>query len=81
MSVNPGFGGQSFIENQLRKIDVLRAKIDQSGRDIILEVDGGLTPVTAPKAIAAGVNSIVAGSAVFKGASSDYAENIKALRG
>lgn len=81
MSVNPGFGGQSFIENQLRKIETLRAKIDKSGRDIILEVDGGLTPTTAPKAIAAGVTSIVAGSAVFKGASSDYAKNIKALRG
>ena len=81
MSVNPGFGGQSFIENQLRKIEELRAKIDKSGRDIILEVDGGLTPQTAPKAIAAGVTSIVAGSAVFKGGSSDYATNIKALRG
>jgi ribulose-phosphate 3-epimerase len=81
MSVNPGFGGQSFIDNQLRKIEALRRKIDQSGRDIILEVDGGLTPQTAPKAIAAGVTSIVAGSAVFKGGSSDYAANIKALRG
>lgn len=81
MSVNPGFGGQSFIENQLQKIEKLRSKIDASGRDIILEVDGGLTPLTAPKAIAAGVTSIVAGSAVFKGDASDYATNIKALRG
>jgi len=81
MSVNPGFGGQSFIDNQLRKIEQLRAKIDACGRDIILEVDGGLTPDTAPKAIAAGVNAIVAGSAVFKGGASNYAENIKALRG
>ena len=81
MSVNPGFGGQSFIENQLRKIEQLRAKIDASGREIILEVDGGLTPETAPRAISAGVTSIVAGSAVFKGGSKDYAQNIMALRG
>lgn len=81
MSVNPGFGGQSFIDSQLVKIEQLRAKIDASGRDIMLEVDGGLTPATAPKAIAAGVTSIVAGSAVFKGGSKDYARNIMALRG
>ena len=81
MSVNPGFGGQSFIENQLSKIESLRAKIDATGRDIILEVDGGLNPENAPRAIAAGVNSIVAGSAVFKGGPSAYAENILALRG
>lgn len=81
MSVNPGFGGQSFIENQLPKIAKLREKITASGRDIILEVDGGLTPQTAPAAIAAGVSSIVAGSAVFKGNASDYAANIRALRG
>lgn len=81
MSVNPGFGGQSFIENQLRKIETLRAKIDATGRDIILEVDGGLKPDNAPRAIAAGVNSIVAGSAVFKGGASEYAKNILALRG
>lgn len=81
MSVNPGFGGQSFIDNQLQKIESLRAKIDRSGRDIILEVDGGLNRNIAPKVIAAGVTSIVAGSAVFKGDSSDYADNIKALRG
>ena len=81
MSVNPGFGGQSFIDSQLRKIEQLRAKIDACGRDIILEVDGGLTPYTAPKAIAAGVSAIVAGSAVFKGGASNYAQNIQALRG
>lgn len=80
MSVNPGFGGQTFIGNQLKKIERLRRKIDESGRDIILEVDGGLTPDTAPQAIAAGVTSIVAGSAVFKGDASHYADNIKALR-
>lgn len=81
MSVNPGFGGQSFIENQLDKIRALRARIDKTGRDIILEVDGGLNKDTAPKAIAAGVTSIVAGSAVFKGDSAKYADNIKVLRG
>jgi len=81
MSVNPGFGGQSFIENQLRKIEILREKVDATGRDIILEVDGGLKPDNAPRAIAAGVNSIVAGSAVFKGGTSEYANNIVALRG
>lgn len=81
MSVNPGFGGQSFIDSQLRKIEALRKKIDESGRDIILEVDGGLNPDTAPKAISAGVTAIVAGSAVFKGGVNRYAGNIAALRG
>ena len=80
MSVNPGFGGQSFIESQLQKIKMLRQKIDASGRDIILEVDGGLNPETAPRAIAAGVTAIVAGSAAFKGGPEHYASNISALR-
>tara|TARA_R110000787_G_scaffold3532_20_gene13710 strand:+ start:19869 stop:20537 length:669 start_codon:yes stop_codon:yes gene_type:complete len=80
MSVNPGFGGQSFIESQLRKVETLRRMIDQTGRDIILEIDGGLNPETAPRAIAAGVTAIVAGSAVFKGGPSAYGHNIRALR-
>ncbi|MEM9181374.1 MAG: ribulose-phosphate 3-epimerase [Pseudomonadota bacterium] len=80
MSVNPGFGGQSFIDSQLRKIEILRQKIDQTGRKIILEVDGGLNPETAPKAISAGVTAIVAGSAVFRGGPDHYATNISALR-
>ena len=80
MSVNPGFGGQSFIESQLRKIELLRRKIDATGRDIILEVDGGLNPETAPSAIAAGVTAIVAGSAVFRGGPAQYEPNIAALR-
>ncbi len=79
MSVNPGFGGQSFIESQLRKIERIRAMIDETGRDIILEVDGGVNPDTAPRCIAAGATALVAGSAVFKGAGS-LAENIRALR-
>ena len=80
MSVNPGFGGQSFINSQLKKTEQLRRMIDQTGRDIILEIDGGLNAETAPKAIAAGVTAIVAGSAVFQGGPQAYAENIRALR-
>ena len=80
MSVNPGFGGQSFITSQLKKAEQLRRMIDQTGRDIILEIDGGLNAETAPKAIAAGVTAIVAGSAVFQGGPQAYAENIRALR-
>lgn len=80
MSVNPGFGGQSFIKSQLRKIEILRQKIDATGRDIILEVDGGVNPETAPRAIAAGVTAIVAGSAAFRGGPEHYASNISALR-
>lgn len=80
MSVNPGFGGQSFIPSQLRKIERLRAMIDSCGRKIMLEVDGGVNPETAPAAIAAGANVLVAGSAVFKGGQEDYARNIEKLR-
>lgn len=81
MSVNPGFGGQSFIHSQLRKIEALRSKIDARGLDTIIEVDGGLTPKTAPQAIAAGATAIVAGSAVFNGGPDAYASSIAALRG
>ncbi|WP_298917064.1 ribulose-phosphate 3-epimerase [uncultured Algimonas sp.] len=80
MSVNPGFGGQSFIDSQLSKIETLRAMIDRTGRDIVLEVDGGVNPQTAPRCIAAGATALVAGSAVFKGAGS-LSQNIDALRG
>lgn len=80
MSVNPGFGGQAFIDSQLRKIEILRQRIDQTGRDIILEVDGGVNAKTAPKVLSAGATAIVAGSAVFNGEASDYAGNINALR-
>jgi ribulose-phosphate 3-epimerase len=81
MSVNPGFGGQSFIDAQLRKIERLRGMIDLSGRDIVLQVDGGVTPATAPACLAAGATALVAGSAVFKGGAAAYAANIRALRG
>lgn len=80
MSVNPGFGGQKFIPSQLTKIERLRTLIDAAGRDILLEVDGGVDPTTAPKAIAAGANMLVAGSAVFRGGAENYAANISAIR-
>ena len=81
MSVNPGFGGQSFIHGQLRKVEALRSLVDKAGLDIIIEVDGGVTPVTAPQCVAAGATALVAGSAVFKGGPSAYADNIRALKG
>jgi ribulose-phosphate 3-epimerase len=81
MSVNPGFGGQSFISNQLRKIEAIRKMIDKTGRQIHLEVDGGITLETAPLAISAGADVLVAGTATFKGGQSQYAANIRALRG
>jgi ribulose-phosphate 3-epimerase len=79
MSVNPGFGGQSFIPSQLRKIARLRDMIE--GRDIVLEVDGGVDPTTARACVEAGATALVAGSAVFKGGPGRYAANIAALRG
>jgi ribulose-phosphate 3-epimerase len=81
MSVNPGFGGQSFIESQLRKIEAIRKMIDKTGRDIALQVDGGITTETAPRVIAAGADVLVAGTATFKGGPAAYADNIRALRG
>jgi ribulose-phosphate 3-epimerase len=85
MTVNPGFGGQRFIESQLAKIRDLRARIDAVAvkRDggIDLEVDGGVTPETARKAVAAGADVLVAGTATFKGGQAAYADNIKRLRG
>jgi ribulose-phosphate 3-epimerase len=80
MSVNPGFGGQSFLHSQLKKIERLRAMVDAAGLDIIIEVDGGVTPQTAPLCIAAGATALVAGTAVFRGGPSAYADNIRALR-
>ena len=81
MSVNPGFGGQSFIESQLRKIEAIRKSIDKLGKDIRLEVDGGVDRNTAPRIIAAGADVLVAGTATFKGGPESYAANIAALRG
>ena len=81
MSVNPGFGGQSFITGQLKKIAAVRKMIDSAGRDIRLEVDGGITPETARQCIEAGADVLVAGSATFKGGPAAYAGNIAALKG
>ena len=87
MSVNPGFGGQKFIMSQLEKIRVLRRMIDEvcaaagSGRTIDLEVDGGINAETAPLAVAAGADVLVAGTATFTGGKAAYAENIRRLRG
>jgi len=81
MTVNPGFGGQKFIESQLPKIETLRKLIDQTGKDIDLEIDGGVDQETAPSVIAAGANVLVAGTATFKGGPAKYADNIKRLRG
>ena len=79
MSVNPGFGGQSFLESQLPKIEKLRRLIEASGRDIRLQVDGGVTAKTAPLCLSAGADVLVAGTAVF--GAPDYAAAIQALRG
>jgi ribulose-phosphate 3-epimerase len=81
MSVNPGFGGQSFIDSQLRKTEAIRRMIEASGRDIRLEVDGGVNEETARLCVAAGADVLVAGSATFKGGPGRYAANIAALRG
>lgn len=80
MSVNPGFGGQSFMTSQLKKIERLRGVIDRSGRDVVLEVDGGVTPTTARQCLDAGATALVAGTAVFKGGPSAYEGNIAALK-
>ena len=78
MSVNPGFGGQSFIPSALDKVADLRAMIGE--RPIRIEVDGGVNPENAPKLVAAGADVLVAGSAVFQGGPDHYADNIAALR-
>ena len=81
MSVNPGFGGQSFIESQLEKIRSLRSAINALGKDIDLEVDGGVTAQNASRIIEAGADVLVAGTAGFAGGPSHYAANLAALRG
>jgi ribulose-phosphate 3-epimerase len=78
MSVNPGFGGQKFIHSQVEKIATLRRMIDATGREIRLEVDGGVDPKTAPLCIKAGADALVAGTAVF--GAPDYREAIEAIR-
>ncbi len=81
MSVNPGFGGQSFIDSQLRKIAAIRERIDQTGKAIDLEVDGGIDVETSKLARDAGADVLVAGTATFRGGPDRYAANIAALRG
>jgi len=81
MSVNPGFGGQKFLDGQLRKIEHIRRRIDEAGLDIRLEVDGGIDADTARRAVAAGADVLVAGTASFRGGPTAYAANIEALRG
>eukprot|EP01037_Dinobryon_pediforme_P001634 gene1632-1664_t len=81
MSVNPGFGGQSFITSQLRKIEAIRRMIDKTGRQIHLEVDGGVDRTTAAACVSAGANVLVAGTATFRGGPDHYAANIAALKG
>ena len=80
MTVNPGFGGQKFIENQINKIQELRRRIDQSGRTIDLEVDGGIDTSTAKRVIEAGADVLVAGTASFRGGAKCYKDNIRQLR-
>ncbi len=81
MSVNPGFGGQKFIASQLRKIEAIANRIAKDNRDVLIEVDGGIDAATAPQAVAAGANVLVAGTAAFRGGPDHYGANIRALRG
>ena len=78
MAVNPGFGGQSFMSGQLEKVARIKEMI--SGRDIKIEIDGGINPMTASKSIAAGVDIIAAGTSIFQGGKEEYAKNVEALR-
>jgi ribulose-phosphate 3-epimerase len=81
MSVNPGFGGQSFIGSQLEKIRQLRQRIDKLGKNIDLEVDGGINADNAAEVIKAGADVLVAGTATFQGGPNAYADNIRRVRG
>jgi ribulose-phosphate 3-epimerase len=81
MTVNPGFGGQSFIDSQRAKMRELRALIDRSGRAIELEVDGGINGQTAALAVEAGADVLVAGTAAFAGGQARYRDNLRQLRG
>ena len=81
MSVNPGFGGQKFIASQLRKIEAIANRIAKQGLDVQIEVDGGIDAASAPQAVSAGANVLVAGTAAFRGGADRYADNIRELRG
>jgi ribulose-phosphate 3-epimerase len=81
MTVNPGFGGQAFLESQLKKIKDIRALIDETDRKILLQVDGGISPKTASLVMEAGADVLVAGSAIFHGGADQYGKNVAALKG
>src|SRR5687768_8171140 len=81
MSVNPGFGGQKFIAAQLKKIEAVARRVAKQDLDVAIEVDGGIDPDTARRAVSAGATVLVAGTAAFRGGPGDYAANIRALRG
>jgi ribulose-phosphate 3-epimerase len=81
MSVNPGFGGQKFIMSQLKKIEAIANRVAKENLDVLIEVDGGIDAETAPQAVAAGANVLVAGTAAFRGGPDHYAANIRALKG
>ena len=80
MSVNPGFGGQKFIADQLRKVEAIAEMKQSRGLDFHIEVDGGVDPDTAPRCVDAGATALVAGTAVFRGGPDAYADNIAALK-
>ena len=81
MSVNPGFGGQKFLTGQLKKIEAVARRVAKQNLDIQIEVDGGIDPETARRAVSAGANVLVAGTAAFRGGPAQYAANIAELRG
>ncbi len=81
MSVNPGFGGQKFIPGQLKKVEAVANRIAKQGREVTIEVDGGIDADTARQAADAGATALVAGTAAFRGGAGHYAANIRALRG
>ncbi len=81
MSVNPGFGGQGFIDTSLRKIAAVRQRLDATGHPAILQVDGGVNAANAKACVDAGATALVAGTAVFKGGESQYRANIQGLKG
>lgn len=80
MTVNPGFGGQTFIDSQVEKIVTIRRRLDKDGRHIRIEVDGGINAETAPRVIAAGADTLVVGTALFCGEAESYRHNIATLR-
>ncbi|MFN3352050.1 MAG: ribulose-phosphate 3-epimerase [Brevundimonas sp.] len=80
MSVNPGFGGQGFIDSSLRKIERVRGVLDRAGSSAVLQVDGGVTAANAGACVSAGATALVAGTSVFKGGPDAYAANIAALK-